>query len=166
MINKKLSIIVPFYNPPYEVFKECLSYLKKLNPLEVILVDDCSSELKVVTLAKQSGFTYLKTPYQSGHDGLPFNLGVQRAQGEFVCKVENSMQTSKSAYYHRLNNIQTVARFAQLENISPKQSEYYLQLAMLNLRYGANSKKILKQQKIANEILTCKNENQTKRKTI
>jgi glycosyltransferase involved in cell wall biosynthesis len=258
VIKKNLSIIVPFYNPPLKIFKKSISYLQNLHPLEIILVDDCSNDSEVINFAKNSNCTYLKTPYQSGHDGLPFNLGVQRAQGEFVCKVdaddfllelptnmpynihlarmnrsanpqnisieelilaprsihngaiikkelmsqipfetdkavfadvltvlralyrkeafsvhpkinyiynkvENSMQTSKSAHYHRLRNIQTVARFAQLENIHPQQSEYYLQLAMLNLRYGANSRKILQQQKVVNEILTCKKPNQIQR---
>ena len=239
MLNKYLSIVVPFYNPPYEVFQACLISLRKLDVLEVILVDDCSSNPEVTALAKQSGFVYLKTPYQSGHDGLPFNIGVQNAKGSYVCKVDaddillelpltmlhnihlarmnrsadptnvtleelilaprsifngaiirtdlarqvpcahdsavfndvlallrllyrkerfsvhptinyiysdipNSIQTSKSNHYHRLRHIQTVARFCQLENIPPKQCEHFLQLAMLNLRYGAKARNMLK----------------------
>ncbi len=239
MIHKHLSIVVPFYNPPYEAFQACLQSVRTLDPLEVILVDDCSSDEAVITLAKQSGFVYLKTPYQSGHDGLPFNIGVSHAKGSCVCKVDaddfllelplsmpynihlarmnrsadptnvtleelilaprsihngaiiatdlarqvpfahdnaifndvltllrllyrkehfsvhptinyiyndipNSIQTSKPRHYHRLRHIQTVARFCQLENISPQQSEYFLQLAMLNFRYGAKARNMLK----------------------
>ena len=239
MINKHLSIVIPFYNPPYEAFQACLQSMYKLDPLEVILVDDCSSDEAVITLAKRSGFVYLKTPYQSGHDGLPFNIGVHHAKGSYVCKVDaddlllelplsmpynihlarmnrsadptnvtleelilaprsihngaviatdlarqlpfihdgvifndvltllrllyrkerfsvhptinyiyndipNSIQTSKPRHYHRLRHIQTVARFCQLENISPEQSEYFLQLAMLNFRYGAKARNMLK----------------------
>ncbi|MBP1680717.1 MAG: glycosyl transferase family 2 [Proteobacteria bacterium] len=239
MINQQLSIVVPFYNPPYRAFKTCLEGLHKLDPLEVILVDDCSSDEHVIALAKQSGFMYLKTPFQSGHDGLPFNMGLQHAKGTYVCKVDaddlllelpsdmsynihlarmnrsvdptnvtleelilaprsihngaviktdlarqlpfahdgaifndvitllrllyrkehfsvhptinyiyndipNSVQTSKPRHYHRLRNVQTVARFCQLENIPPEQSEYFLNLAMLNFRYGANARNMLK----------------------
>jgi glycosyltransferase involved in cell wall biosynthesis len=239
MIAQHTSIIVPFYNPPIESFQACLEQLKKLNPLEIILVDDCSSDERIVTLAKQSGCFYLKTPYQSGHDGLPFNIGVKQAQGKFVCKVDaddlllelptdmpykvhlarmdrsvdptnvsleelilapraifngaivekelmlqtlfeedravfrdvltvlrflyrkepfsvhpminyiynvtpNSIQTSKSGHYHRLRNIQSVARLCQLEDILPEQSEKLLQLAMLNFRYGAKARNMLK----------------------
>jgi glycosyltransferase involved in cell wall biosynthesis len=239
MLKNSISIVVPFFNPPYEAFKTCLEGLHKLDPLEVILVDDCSSNPEVTTLAKQSGFSYLKTPYQSGSDGLPFNIGVQYAKGIYVCKVDaddllfdipltilhnihlarmnrsvaptnvtleelilaprsihngaiiatelvwklpyiqdsvifndvlillrllyrkeyfsvhptinyiyndipNSIQTSKSLYHHRLSHIQTVARCCQLENIPYKQSEYFLNLAMLNFRYGAKARNMLK----------------------
>ena len=88
MIHQHLSIVIPFYNPPYEAFKACLENIRILDPLEVIVVDDCSTDPVVIALAKQSGFTYLKTPYQSGHDGLPFNLGVHHAKGSYVCKVD------------------------------------------------------------------------------
>lgn len=239
MLKNSISIVVPFYNPPYESFKTCLEGLHKLDSLEVILVDDCSSDSKVTTLAKQSGFTYLKTPYQSGHDGLPFNIGVQNAKGSYVCKVDaddfflelpttmphnihlarmnrsvdptgvtieelilaprsihngaiiamdlarqlpfahdsaifndvltllrilyrkerfsvhprvnyiyndipNSIQASKPQHYHRLRHLQTIARFCQFENIPHQQSEYFLNLAMLNFRYGAKARNMLK----------------------
>lgn len=83
-----ISIIIPFYNPPLHLFVECLRALKKLDPFEVILIDDCSSDERVVALAKNSGFVYLKTPYQSGYDGLPFNMGVQIAKGDYICRVD------------------------------------------------------------------------------
>ncbi|ACZ12273.1 glycosyltransferase family 2 protein [Sulfurospirillum deleyianum] len=239
MIHQHLSIVVPFYNPPYEAFKTCLENIRVLDPLEVILVDDCSTDTAIIALAKQSGFTYLKTPYQSGHDGLPFNIGLQHVKGTYVCKVDaddlllelpatmpynihlarinrsvdptnltleelilaprsihngaiittdiardvtfsndhaifndvltllrllyrkerfsvhptmnyiyndipNSIQTSKPRHYHRLRHIQTVARFCQLEAVSHEQSEYFLKLAMLNFRYGAKARNMLK----------------------
>lgn len=237
-----ISIIVPFYNPPIKYFIKCLEYLKRLHVKEVILVDDCSSDHSITALAKQSGFIYLKTPYQSGHDGLPFNLGVQYAKGTYVCKVDaddyllelttplnydfhlarltrsadptginieklilaprsihngaiiakelmletpfeknsvyfndvlaimrllyrgytfsvhpkinyiynkvdTSIQMKNPVEYHRLRNVQTVARFAQLENIPIPKAEYYLKLAMLNLRYGARSLQVLNSKK-------------------
>ena len=82
MINQHLSIVIPFYNPPYEAFKACLENIRVLDPLEVIVVDDCSTDPVVIALAKQSGFTYFKTPYQSGHDGLPFNIGLQHVKAK------------------------------------------------------------------------------------
>lgn len=84
----KISIIVPFYNPPIHLFAECLRVLKKLDPYEVILVDDCSSDQQVILMAKASGFIYLKTPYQSGHDGMPHNLGVRYSTGDYICRVD------------------------------------------------------------------------------
>lgn len=67
MINNQLSIIIPFYNPPYEIFTTCL------------------------------------------------------------------------------RNTQTIAHFCQLENLFPEQ------LAMLNFRYGAKARNMLKQH-IYNEV--------------
>ncbi|ATB70216.1 hypothetical protein SJPD1_2117 [Sulfurospirillum diekertiae] len=57
MIHKHLSIVIPFYNPPYEAFQAYLQSVYKLDPLEMILVDDCSNDEKVITLAKRSGRT-------------------------------------------------------------------------------------------------------------
>lgn len=234
----KISIVIPFYNPPLHLFMECLRGLKKLNPFEVILVDDCCSDERVVDLAKKSGFIYLKTPYQSGYDGIPFNMGVGAASGEYICRVDSddvllelpsvmeadihfarldrvkpsvgitveelilapraiinglvakkelflkfpmaedrnvygdvlfalrvlhhrhtytvhptvnyiyhkhptSIQNSKPKFYHRLRQIQTVARFCQIENIHPIQSVHYLELAMQNVKHGSNSFKML-----------------------
>ena len=55
MIHKHLSIVIPFYNPPYEAFQARLQSVYKLDPLEMILVDDCSNDEKVITFTKRSG---------------------------------------------------------------------------------------------------------------
>lgn len=83
-----ISIVVPFYNPPPNLFFECLQALKKLNMHEVILIDDCSSNPDIVLMAKRSGFIYTKTPAQSGHDGIPFNMGVAIASGDYICRID------------------------------------------------------------------------------
>ncbi len=89
-MNKlKISVIVPFYNTPIKYFKECLNSLKKLNPYEVILIDDCSTNEETINEALNSGFKYLKTPYQSGYDGLPLNIGVQNATGDYICRIDS-----------------------------------------------------------------------------
>jgi glycosyltransferase involved in cell wall biosynthesis len=89
-LNKlKISVVVPFYNTPVSYFQKCINALQKLKPFEVILVDDCSSDEETINLAKNSGFKYLKTPYQSGHDGLPVNVGVQEAKGDYICRVDS-----------------------------------------------------------------------------
>lgn len=93
MINQtlrtKISVIVPFFNTPKELFIKCLDSLKKLNLDEVILVDDCSTDKEIIKIAKKSGFKYLKTPYQSGGEGLAFNMGVRVARNEYICKVDS-----------------------------------------------------------------------------
>lgn len=234
MSSLKISIVIPFYNTPIPFFVECIRSVKKLDPFEIILVDDCSTDEELVKIAKNSGCIYLRTPYQSGYDGIPFNMGVKAAQGEYICRVdsddvllelptqmpceihfgnadrvhlpkdfcleqlilapraifnamvikkelllkyplehdfnvfsdvllilrllhnkhsfdvhknvnyiyrktEGSIQNSKPQFYHRLRNVQTVARFCQLENIDPTLALHYLELAMMNVKYGSNS---------------------------
>ena len=53
------------------------------------MVDDCSSDEELVSYAKSLGCSYYKTPYQSGFDGLPFNVGVQNAKGDYICRVDS-----------------------------------------------------------------------------
>ena len=234
MSQLKISVVIPFYNTPRSFFGECLQSVKKLEPFEIILVDDCSTDQQLVNMAKNSGCQYYKTPRQSGMDGLPFNLGVKHAKGDYVCRVDSddilldlpddmpcevhfgyldrvnppvqltleelilapraicnamvarreiwlkypyveegsvyadvlcamqilyhqhrftvhskvnylyckrdgSIQNSQTKFYHRLSHIQTVARFCQLESIEPSRSIHYLELAMMNVRYGFNS---------------------------
>ena len=243
MSSLKISIVIPFYNTPIELFIECLHSVKKLKPFEIILVDDCSSDLELIKTAKNSGCKYLKTPYQSDCDGVPFNIGVKESKGDYICRVDsddillelpvqmltdihfgnanrvaiskdltveelilaprailnamvikkeillkhplaedanvfadvllvlcllhnkysysihekvnyiyrkrkNSIQTSRPDFHHRLRQMQTVSRFCFLENIEPKLSVHYLELAMLNAKYGANSRNVYRNNKL------------------
>lgn len=108
-----ISVVVPFYNPPVHLFAECLRALKKLDPYEVILVDDCSSDQQVIAMAKSSGFIYLKTPYQSGFDGMPHNLGVRHATGNYICRVD-----ADDVLLELPKTIETDIHFGQLNRIS------------------------------------------------
>jgi glycosyltransferase involved in cell wall biosynthesis len=218
---------------------ECIKSVKRLNPFEIILVDDCSTDKEIVDIAKKSGFIYIKTPYNSGTDSLPFNMGVIKAKGDYICRVDSddlllslpdyipydiyfgninrvkaplnitiedlilapraimssstikkelwlkypyfegskiytdvlcalrmlynnhsfsvspkinyiyrkrksSIQSSKSNFTHRLTHIQTISQFCIDENIPPKESIKYIQLAVMNLKYGSKSRNFLK----------------------
>jgi len=235
----RISVVIPFYNTPRIYFLSCIKSVKRLEPFEIILVDDCSTDEESIQIAKDSGCIYLKTPYNSGTDSLPFNMGVQKAKGDYICRVDSddlllslpstlsydiyfgnidrvkapnnvtvedlilapraimssstikkelwlkypyfeeskiytdvlcalrmlynnhsftvspkinyiyrkrksSIQSSKSNFTHRLTHIQTVSQFCIDENIPPKESIKYIQLAMMNLKYGSKSKKFLK----------------------
>lgn len=231
----KISVIIPFYNTPLEYFQKCVEAVIRLNPFEIILVDDCSDDERILEYVRSIACTYLRTSHQSGFDGLPFNLGVQNAKGDYICRVDsddillelptemkcdihfgnadrvfvgrlniedlilaprailnamvikkkllvkytaaidknvfgdvllvlqllynkhsydihqtvnylyikrpNSIQASLTNFQHRLRHMQTVARFCYLENIAPKESIRYLELATLNLKYGTKSRR-------------------------
>lgn len=85
----KISVVVPFYNTKTEYFAECINALKKLDIFEVILVDDCSTNKDIIQLAKKSGFRYLKTKKNSGSDGVPTQLGIENAKGDYICRVDS-----------------------------------------------------------------------------
>ena len=89
MPSLKISVVIPFYNTPLEYFKACIESVKKLKPYEIIIVDDCSSDLELVNFAKDIGCKYIKTAYQSGFDGHPFNVGVKEAKGDYICRVDS-----------------------------------------------------------------------------
>ena len=73
------------------------------------------------------------------HNGHTFD--VHEKVNYVYRKREGSIQTSKSDFYHRLRNIQTVAQFCQLENVDPPLAVKYLELAMMNVKHGSNSLK-------------------------
>jgi glycosyltransferase involved in cell wall biosynthesis len=85
----KISIVIPFYNTQLDTFKKCIKSVKLLNPYEIILVDDCSSNEDLVAYAKNIDCVYVKTDIQSGSDGIPFNIGVNISTGDYVCKVDS-----------------------------------------------------------------------------
>ncbi len=89
MSKLKISVVVPFFNTPIEYFSKCIASLKKVNPYEVILVDDCSTNEATIKLAKESGFKYLKTKEQSGRDAHPINVGMNAAKADYACRVDS-----------------------------------------------------------------------------
>lgn len=88
MINQHLSIVIPFYNPPYEAFKTCLETIHMLNPLDVILVDDCSTDAAIITLAKQ----YENNAYLMWYD---FGKYIVRGSKVFLAKTIWNLNATK-----------------------------------------------------------------------
>ncbi|AXH09640.1 glycosyltransferase, family 2 [Malaciobacter halophilus] len=59
------------------------------------------------------------------------------------CNTEGSILNSKSFLHQRLLNMQTVARFCQLEQVPQNLAVKYMTMAMKNFYYGSNSIKYL-----------------------
>lgn len=57
----KITIIIPFYDENIKDLKKCLKSIDKINPYEVILVDNCSKNKELINLAKKSKYLYLRT---------------------------------------------------------------------------------------------------------
>lgn len=95
----------------------------------------------------QSDLDYVSKKYE-----LPHTYDIHETVNYIYRKCENSIQTSQSHFQHRLRQIQTVSRFCYLENIEPNKSIHYLELAMLNVKYGSKSRQVYKNHKAINKV--------------
>lgn len=92
--NPKVSVVIPFYNTPSALLKKCLESVEKVDPYEIILVNDCSTDSSTIGVVKSfvkenEKSRYYETTKQSGCDGVPFNLGVSKATGDYICRVDS-----------------------------------------------------------------------------
>lgn len=89
-MNELISIIVPVYNVPSNMLKQCLNSLKKIKyaNFEVIVVDDGSNKL-TASLCDKFLDKNIKI-YHKKNGGLcdTRNYGVSKASGEWICFVD------------------------------------------------------------------------------
>lgn len=87
-----VSVIISTYNRKKLLKQAIKSVLAQSYPdLECIVVDDCSTE-DVETMVRSFGdprLKYLRTEKNSGHDGLPKNMGIAAAHGEYICFLDD-----------------------------------------------------------------------------
>ena len=83
----EVSVIISTYNRSKNL-KRCIESVlaQSFTNFEIIVVDDCSTDdtQEVVKKFKDKRVKYIQTLKNSGHDGLPKNMGVDRAKGEFI----------------------------------------------------------------------------------
>ena len=86
-----VSLIIPCFNAIDKIGR-CLASLEKINfdkkQLEVLFVDDCSSDGTDALLRKEcvkkGNWCFLQLAENSGSPSKPRNTGIERAQGKFV----------------------------------------------------------------------------------
>ncbi|MBO4395062.1 MAG: glycosyltransferase [Eubacterium sp.] len=92
MSEKKVSVVIPMYNAKQYIF-HCIEGLKKqtLQDLEIIVVDDCSTDgsydLCAEKYAGDERVKILRQP-QNGGPGAARNAGIQSATGEYITFVD------------------------------------------------------------------------------
>ena len=87
----KISVILPVYNVE-DYIHDCLNSLLAQSigeeNLEVILVDDCSTDSTPEKINefknKFTNFVYYRLPVNEGSPGKPRNIGVELSTGEFI----------------------------------------------------------------------------------
>lgn len=88
----RVSVIISTYNRKDLLKKAIKSVLdQSMRDFECIVVDDCSTQ-DVQSLVSSFGdkrLRYLKTEKNSGHDGLPKNMGIAAATGEYIAFLDD-----------------------------------------------------------------------------
>ena len=87
--NKTVTVIIPFYNAKKFLKKSIESVLNQTySNLDIILVDDCSNDgsVKIVKkfIKKDNRIRLFKTNKNSGTVGVPRNIGIKHARGDYV----------------------------------------------------------------------------------
>ncbi|WP_214107650.1 glycosyltransferase family 2 protein [Acrocarpospora catenulata] len=95
-MNPLVSVIIPNYNYGY-VLGQCLEAVKAQTyaPLEIILVDDCSTD-DSVAVAEALGVPVLRTP-RNGGVSVARNLGVEHARGEILFFLDSDVALAPDA---------------------------------------------------------------------
>ena len=85
--NSLVTIIIPVWNRQ-EYIKETIDSVlnQTYENLEIICVDDCSSDESVTILEQinDNRLRVIKLPYNSGRPAVPRNFGLKQAKGEFI----------------------------------------------------------------------------------
>jgi glycosyltransferase involved in cell wall biosynthesis len=82
-----ISVIVSTFNRSNLLKRAIQSVLNQsFKDFELIVVDDCSTDNthEVVKSFNDDRIKYVKTEQNSGHDGLPKNLGILKAEGDYI----------------------------------------------------------------------------------
>lgn len=90
-MSKKVSIIIPVYNVENHIKKSLDSIINQtfnLNDIEVIMVDDCSTDKSGVIIdeyeSKYDNFKSIHLNHNSGSAGKPRNIGIKEASSDFI----------------------------------------------------------------------------------
>ncbi len=85
-----ISVIISTYNRRKQLKRAIQSVLNQsYKDFELIVVDDCSTDGTEEMLKKFPQVEYFKTKRNSGHDGLPKNIGIQKAKGDYICFLDD-----------------------------------------------------------------------------
>lgn len=85
-----VSLIVPNYNKAEHlpILIESVRRQTRDFPLEIILVDDRSTDSSIDVVAAESDVNILRLRRNSGNDALPVNTGISRARGKYIAIVD------------------------------------------------------------------------------
>ena len=102
--NPVFSVVIPVYNVPDNMLRECIDSVLKQNyaSYELILVDDCSTMKSVRTILKSyENHQHVKVIYrkENGHISRCTNTGLEAATGEFIMFMDCDDTIREDALY-------------------------------------------------------------------
>lgn len=112
MENYKISIIIPTFNIEYDLKRAINSLLRQsigFENLEVIMVDDCSTDnTRKIILEYAKEYDNIKPIFlkeNSGGAGKPRNIGVKQAVSEYIMFLDNDDEYADNAceiFYNKM----------------------------------------------------------------
>ena len=123
--NIKVSVIVPIYNN-YQYLNECINSIREqsLHEIEIILIDDGSTDVRVKNLikkyAEQDERIVAIYKKNTGY-GHTMNVGLSCAKGEFIAIVESDDFISKDMYKH----LYTIAKKFDIDIVKSDLNIFY-----------------------------------------
>ena len=113
MSNYKISVIIPTYNTGYYLTQAVDSIIKQsfgFENIEVVFVDDNSDDGYTKNLLKEYGEKYsnckvINLKDNSGFPGIPRNIGLENASGEYVIFMDHDDSYDLKAFETMYNKI-------------------------------------------------------------
>ncbi|OQX94375.1 MAG: hypothetical protein B6I23_01445 [Rickettsiaceae bacterium 4572_127] len=89
MKSSKVSIVIPVYNAEKFLIETLDSVIAQTyKNIEIICVDDCSSDNSAKIIKSHKNIKYLKTKKNTGTPIIPRNIGIKKATGEYILPLD------------------------------------------------------------------------------
>lgn len=134
MSDYKISIVMPVFNASQDLpfaFESIINQSMNLNNIEVIIVDDCSTDnsLEIIKeyCEKYPNFKVFSMPKNVGAAYGPRNVGLKYATGKYIMFLDSDDQFHINAcesLYNAINNHENVdIAFARYFRVYPKENK-------------------------------------------
>ena len=110
--QEPITIVIPCYNEGKTIentIKHCLNIDYPKNLIELIVVDDCSTDdsWKIINdYSKRYKIKVLKTKHNSGGPATPRNIGIKSAKSEYVLVIDSDSYPEKDSLNKMLGFMQ------------------------------------------------------------
>ncbi|WP_408069572.1 glycosyltransferase family 2 protein [Butyrivibrio sp. JL13D10] len=100
--NISFSVVMPVYNVNIKWLKIAMNSVLEQNysKVELILVDDCSTDAKLIGFLKKINHKQIKVLFNEKNEGISetTNKGVNAASGEYICLMDNDDELAEDTF--------------------------------------------------------------------